>query len=90
MAGHAGVRGARDQVIAATDGGELRPVREHAVGVIIGSPLANSLLAGPEPIQTEVGIHDEDGNKVFGSAKVNHTGRYLATLFLKTKYLIFP
>ena len=37
---------------------------EHDVGVIIGSPLANSLLAGPEPIQTEVGIHDEDGKVI--------------------------
>ena len=37
---------------------------EHDVGVIIGSPLANSLLAGPEPIQTQVGIHDEDGKVI--------------------------
>jgi D-threo-aldose 1-dehydrogenase len=34
---------------------------EHDVGVIIGSPLGNSLLAGPEPIQKEEGIHDTNG-----------------------------
>ena len=41
---------------------------EHDVGIIIGSPLGNSLLAGPEPIQKEesfgasvTGLHDEDG-----------------------------
>ena len=41
---------------------------EHDVGIIIGSPLGNSLLAGPEPIQKEesfgvsvTGMHDEDG-----------------------------
>ena len=37
---------------------------ERDVGVIIGSPLANSLLAGPEPIQKEVGIHDEAGKVI--------------------------
>ena len=41
---------------------------EHDVGIIIGSPLGNSLLAGPEPIQKEesfgvsvTGMHDEAG-----------------------------
>lgn len=37
---------------------------EHDVGIIIGSPLAKSLLAGPEPVQKEVGIHDEDGKVI--------------------------
>ena len=37
---------------------------EHDVGILIGSPLGNSLLAGPEPIQKEVGIHDEDGKVI--------------------------
>jgi aryl-alcohol dehydrogenase-like predicted oxidoreductase len=37
---------------------------EHDVGILIGSPLGNSLLAGPEPIQKEVGIHDEEGKVV--------------------------
>jgi len=34
---------------------------ENDVGVIIGSPLGNGLLAGPEPIQKEEGLHDDDG-----------------------------
>ncbi len=37
---------------------------EQDAGVIIGSPLGNGLLAGPEPIQREVGIHDEDGKVI--------------------------
>lgn len=50
-----------DQTLAA----ETIPLAiERDVGVIIGSPLANSLLAGPEPIQKEVGIYDEDGKVI--------------------------
>ena len=37
---------------------------EHDVGILIGSPLGNSLLAGPEPIQKEEGIHDADGKVI--------------------------
>ena len=37
---------------------------EHDVGILIGSPLGNSLLAGLEPIQKEVGIHDEKGEVI--------------------------
>ena len=37
---------------------------EHDVGILIGSPLGNSLLAGPEPIQKEEGIRDEDGKVI--------------------------
>lgn len=37
---------------------------EHDVGILIGSPLGNSLLAGPEPIQKEEGIHDPDGKVI--------------------------
>ncbi len=34
---------------------------ENDVGIILGSPLGGSLLAGPEPIIKEELIHDEDG-----------------------------
>ena len=37
---------------------------EHDVGILIGSPLGNSLLAGPEPIQKEEGLHDADGKVI--------------------------
>ncbi len=37
---------------------------KHDVGILIGSPLGNSLLAGPEPIQKEEGIHDADGKVI--------------------------
>ncbi|MFP6680492.1 MAG: aldo/keto reductase [Dehalococcoidia bacterium] len=37
---------------------------ENDVGVLIGSPLGGSLLAGPEPIQREEGVYDEDGRKI--------------------------
>ncbi|MEM7031327.1 MAG: aldo/keto reductase [Chloroflexota bacterium] len=50
-----------DQTLAK---GTIPCALEHDVGVIIGSPLANSLLAGPEPIQTEVGLHDEAGRVI--------------------------
>jgi len=42
---------------------------ENDVGVIIGSPLANGLFAGPEPIQTdETRTHGEDGKLVPAAA----------------------
>ena len=37
---------------------------KHDVGILIGSPLGNSLLAGPEPIQKEEGIHDAEGKVI--------------------------
>ena len=37
---------------------------EHDVGILIGSPLGNSLLAGPEPVQKEEGIYDTDGKVI--------------------------
>ena len=37
---------------------------EHDVGILIGSPLGNSLLAGREPIQKEEGLHDADGKVI--------------------------
>jgi aryl-alcohol dehydrogenase-like predicted oxidoreductase len=37
---------------------------EHDVGVLIGSPLADGMLAGPEPIQKADRLHDEDGNAI--------------------------
>ncbi len=37
---------------------------ENDVGVILGSPLGGSLLAGPEPIMKEELTHDEDGNLI--------------------------
>jgi|TARA_B100000959_G_scaffold223028_1_gene236304 aryl-alcohol dehydrogenase-like predicted oxidoreductase len=37
---------------------------KHDVGIIVGSPLGNSLLAGPEPLQTEEGIYDADGKVI--------------------------
>jgi D-threo-aldose 1-dehydrogenase len=37
---------------------------ENDVEVIIGSPLGDSLVAGPEPIQKKEGLHDEDGRVI--------------------------
>ena len=37
---------------------------ENDVGILIGSPIADGLLSGHEPIQTREGIHDEDGKVI--------------------------
>ena len=37
---------------------------ENDVGIIIGSPLGDSLLAGPEPIQKTEGLYDEYGKVI--------------------------
>ena len=37
---------------------------EHDVGILLGSPLGGSLLAGPEPIIKEKVTHDENGNLI--------------------------
>jgi len=47
---------------------------EHDVGILIGSPLGDGLLAGPEPIQKKEGLRDKDG-KVIPAA----VGSYLDT-----------
>lgn len=36
----------------------------HDVGILIGSPLADGMLAGPEPVYKEDRLHDEDGNVI--------------------------